>query len=313
MEKLRLGISACLLGKRVRYDGHHKYDCFLCDELSNIVDWVPICPETECGLPIPREPSQLELVNGKILFRALSHSCDYTDLMIHYIAKKITAIKESADLQGFILKSGSPSCAPDNLPIFDESGKNIVENGAGMFGAALHHSIPELPLISDKAFHNRYFREGFVDQVLSGKRITEYLKNDGSLAGLVHFHNRHRMLIMLHAPGTMPLLSYITLHCKEETLMENRMNYFKIFRGALAVPVTPHKHQKVLFYAYEQLKNSLIGWERQEIVSAIQTIPIQPAMQNRAAVLLHHYARKFKCIELLEQYYWESGNHPLNG
>lgn len=164
MKKIRLGISSCLSGENVRYDGGHKLDSFLMDTLGRFADFVTVCPEAECGLSIPREamrlvgdPEDPRLMTRKTLI-------DHTDRMKKWTAKVLREL-EKEDLRGFIFRSRSPSCGMTGVKVYDETG-NSIRNGSGLFARAFMDRFPMLPVEEDERLHDPAIRESFIEQIL---------------------------------------------------------------------------------------------------------------------------------------------------
>lgn len=158
-----MGISACLLGRKVRYDGGSAFDGIIVDAFSPLVQWVPVCPETECGLPAPRE--EMRLVDTSRGMRLITRhtQIDETALMSKWIEHELPRLGKDK-IRGFVVKSRSPSCGLREVAIFDESGR-LVKNGPGIFTAALMAAFPELPLEDEVSLHDAAIRERFLDFV----------------------------------------------------------------------------------------------------------------------------------------------------
>jgi uncharacterized protein YbbK (DUF523 family) len=114
LQRVRIGISSCLLGERVRYDGGHKRDSFLADIFGRYVEWVAVCPEFEMGLGVPRESLRLVNEHGPVQLIAPNSGLDHTDLMTTYAEKRLTEL-ETQQLCGYVLKRGSPSCGMERV------------------------------------------------------------------------------------------------------------------------------------------------------------------------------------------------------
>jgi uncharacterized protein YbbK (DUF523 family) len=166
--KPRLGISACLLGKRVRYDGGHKLDRLIADTFGPFVEWVPICPEAECGLGVPREPMRLEGDPASPRLVTVSTRIDHTELMLAW-AKKRVAELEREGLCGFILKSKSPSCGLRRVPVYPERGEHSM-TGTGLFASILTERFPLLPAEDERRLHYPRLRARFIERVFARKR-----------------------------------------------------------------------------------------------------------------------------------------------
>ncbi len=163
-ERPRLGISACLLGQAVRYDGGHKLDRLLTDIFSQFVEWVPVCPEVEFGLPVPREPVHLVGDPGKPRLVTVCTGRDLTGQMRDFVRRRVGELGEEG-LCGFIFKSRSPSCGMTCVEVQDESGA-AREAGVGLFARAFMERFPRLPVEDEVCLHDPRLREDFVERVL---------------------------------------------------------------------------------------------------------------------------------------------------
>ena len=176
MEKIRLGISACLLGEPVRYDGGHKLDRFLRDILGRHVEYVPVCPEAECGLGIPREPMQLEGDPKAPRLVTIRTRQDFTERMVIWARQKVQAL-EQENLRGFIFKSGSPSSGMERVKVFDEKGIPL-KMGSGIFARIFMEHFPLLPMADEDRLHDSELRENFIERIfaLKGSRAFRFFK-----------------------------------------------------------------------------------------------------------------------------------------
>ena len=197
MEKIRLGISSCLLGEPVRYDGGHKLDRFLTETLGQYVEYVPICPEVECGLPVPRESMRLEGNPDSPRLIAFRTKQDMTDRMLRWARKRVVEL-ESNGLCGFIFKSDSPSSGMERVRVYNERGMP-VKRGVGMFARAFMEHFPLLPVEEEGRLHDPNLRENFIERIFTLKRWRETLAQKESRGSLVDFHTRHKLLILSHS------------------------------------------------------------------------------------------------------------------
>ena len=167
---IRLGISACLLGQEVRFDGGHKRDPFLTDELGRHVEWVPVCPEVEVGMGTPREPLQLVRVAGTTRMMTTSSGIDYTDRMNEWARARVDLLARE-NLDGYVLKSKSPSCGVWNVKVAGADGSG--GDGRGLFAAALLERLPPLPVEEEGRLANPAVRADFMDRVRAYKRLKD--------------------------------------------------------------------------------------------------------------------------------------------
>jgi uncharacterized protein YbbK (DUF523 family) len=150
---MKLGISACLLGQEVRYDGTHTLDHYLRDELGRFVEWEPVCPETECGLGVPREAMRLIDTRQGIRLRTINTAIDHTDRMQDWIAEKLEILAK-LDLRGFVFKSKSPSSGMAGVKLYPEDGGQPQTKGVGLFAAAYMARFPLVPVIDEGRMHD---------------------------------------------------------------------------------------------------------------------------------------------------------------
>ena len=161
MEKIKLGISACLLGENVRYDGVHKLDSFLKDSLGKYVDYVPVCPEGECGLGAPRESMRLEGDPENPRLVTTHSKQDRTDLLVEWARKRVVEL-EAENLCGFIFKSDSPSCGIKRVKVYNEKCMS-VDAGVGIFAKIFIKHFPFLPMEDEESLHDLGLRKNFID------------------------------------------------------------------------------------------------------------------------------------------------------
>ena len=168
--KVRIGISSCLLGENVRYDGGHKLDHYLVETLGKYIEWVPICPEVEYGLSVPREAMRLVGDPESPRLVTLSTGIDHTDGMHAWANKKLKDLEKS-DLCGFIFKSRSPSSGYKGVKVHSSSGMP-ARMGTGIFAAAFIKHFPLVPVEDDERLHDPQLRENFIEQIFVFQRET---------------------------------------------------------------------------------------------------------------------------------------------
>ena len=165
MEKIKLGISACLLGENVRYDGGHKLDSFLKDSLGKYVEYVPVCPEVECGLGVPRKSMRLEGEPNSLSLIITETRQDVTKRMVNWAQKRMIQL-EKEDIHGFIFKSDSPSCGIKKVKIYNEKSMPI-KAGVGIFAQIFIKHFPSLPVQDEENLHDSGLRENFIERIFA--------------------------------------------------------------------------------------------------------------------------------------------------
>jgi FdhD protein len=168
MKRLRIGISSCLLGDEVRFDGGHKRDSALIETLDPFVEWVRVCPEVELGLGVPREPVRLVSAGAGIRMVGLQTRIDHTDAMREYAERRVAELAR-ADLSGYVLKAKSPSCGLHGVNVYDEAGA-AAGTGMGLFAAALRAGLPDLPVEDEAGLADAAVREAFLQRAMAYDR-----------------------------------------------------------------------------------------------------------------------------------------------
>jgi uncharacterized protein YbgA (DUF1722 family)/uncharacterized protein YbbK (DUF523 family) len=307
MEKIRLGISTCLLGENVRYDGGHKLDRFLTDTLGQYVEYVPVCPEVECGLPIPRESMHLEGDPESPRLVTLRTKQDMTERMVSWAKKRVVEL-EKEGLYGFIFKSDSPSSGMERVRVYNEKGMP-VKKGVGMFARIFMEHYPLLPVEDEGRLHDPKLRENFVERIFTLKRWREVLAKKESRGNLVDFHTQHKLLILSHSPKHYQIMGKLVAKAKEIPLKSLYQQYQTILMEALQLKTTPKKNANVLMHMMGYFKEQLSSDEKQELLEVMdhyrqEYIPLIVPM-----TLINHYVRKYDQPYLKQQVYLNP--HPL--
>ncbi len=231
MSRIKIGISSCLLGKPVRYDGENKQDRLLTDAFSRLVQWIPVCPEAEYGLPVPREEMRLYGNPDSPRLITINTKADHTKGMQKWGGKKITALKNE-NLCGFIFKSRSPSCGIREIKIYPLSGKR-AKKGAGLFAAAFTRAFPIIPAEDDVRLHDPDIRNNFIERISVFKSWQDYMKKDNSVKGLTSFHADHKLLIQSHSPAHYSSLGGIVEKACKHRQKELFSEYIKLLMECL--------------------------------------------------------------------------------
>ena len=300
-EKIRLGISSCLLGEKVRYDGGHKLDHFLRDSLGKYVDWVPVCPEVEIGLPVPREAMRLVGLPEAPRLITVRTGKDYTDRMSKWAAKRLKEIEEE-DLCGFVFKSRSPSSGMKAVKVYSESG--VPSNkGTGIFAMAFIKRFPLLPVEDEGRLNDPVLRENFIERIFVYQQWKEFLKSAGSIAQLIAFHTRYKILILSHSTKHYTILGRLVADAKKYKTDEIRRDYLKHLMEGLRLTATIRKHTNVLQHMMGYFKARLTADEKQELSETIEKYHAGFVPLIVPLTLLMHYVRKFDEPYLKGQYY----------
>jgi uncharacterized protein YbgA (DUF1722 family)/uncharacterized protein YbbK (DUF523 family) len=307
MEKIRLGISTCLLGENVRYDGGHKLDRFLTETLGQYVEYVPVCPEVECGLGTPREALRL-VGNPEAPRLVTTHTNqDLTDRMTQWAQKRVDEL-EKEGLYGFIFKSDSPSSGMERVRVYNERGMP-VKRGVGMFAKAFMDHFPLLPVEEEGRLHDPVLRENFIERIFTLKRWRETLAQKESRGSLVHFHTRHKLLILSHSTRHYQIMGKWVAQAKTIPLKELYQQYQILLMEALLFKTTPKKNSNVLQHMMGYFKEQLSSDEKQELIEVIDSYRQEYIPLVVPVTLIGHYVRKYNQPYLKEQVYLKP--HPM--
>jgi uncharacterized protein YbgA (DUF1722 family)/uncharacterized protein YbbK (DUF523 family) len=307
MEKIKLGISTCLLGENVRYDGGHKLDRFLTDTLGQYVKYIPVCPEVECGLPVPREPMHLEGDPGSPRLVTTHTKQDMTDRMVRWANKRVVAL-EIEDLCGFIFKSNSPSSGMERVKVCNEKGMS-VKNGVGIFARIFIEHFPLLPVEDEGRLHDPKLRDNFIERIFALQRWREALERKESRGNLVDFHTRHKLLILSHSPKHYQIMGKLVAKAKDLPLKELYQKYQTSLMESLYLKTSPKKNANVLQHMMGYFKERLSSDEKQELLEVIDRYKKEYVPLIVPITLINHYIRKYDQPYLKQQVYLNP--HPL--
>jgi uncharacterized protein YbbK (DUF523 family)/uncharacterized protein YbgA (DUF1722 family) len=303
---IRVGISACLLGQSVRYDGGHKRDRYLTDVLAPYFEWVPVCPEVELGMGVPRPP--VRLVAGESGPRMVDPASgrDWTDRMGAWSRRRLRAL-ESLDLSGYVLKSGSPTCGMERVKLYAEQGMP-TKAGRGLFAAALFERLPHLPVEEEGRLHDPRLRESWVERVFAHRRLRSLFAERPSARRLVAFHTAHELQLLAHSPSSYRSLGRLVAQAKRMEPAALRARYEVEFMIALAHPATPKRHVNALQHALGHLRGVVAPGVSAELDAGIAgygrgLVPLVVPL-----TMLRHYAKLHGVESLAGQVYLEP--HP---
>ena len=307
--KPKLGISACLLGQRVRYDGGHRQDQFLTEVLAKFVEWVPICPEVEVGMGAPRETVRLVGAPKQPKMLAEKSGRDWTGAMNDYAIKRVHEIAR-LNLSGYVVKKNSPSCGMERVRVYNS--KNMPERlGRGLFTAALMKGLPLLPVEEEGRLNDLRLRENFIERVFAYHRWQVAAAARKSLSALVRFHTDHKYLLLAHSQRHYRQLGRLVATAKQTSLHAVYDHYAQGFMEALAVPASERSHANVLDHLMGYFTKSLTAPERQELVQLIADFRRRLVPLIVPLTLMRHYVKKYQVEYLQGQLYLEPNPKEL--
>lgn len=307
MEKIKIGISTCLLGENVRYDGGHKHDRFLTDTLGRFVQYVPVCPEVECGFGVPREAMRLVGDPASPRLVTIRTARDLTVQMLRWAAKRVSEL-EQENLCGFIFKSGSPSSGMEHVKVYGDKG--IPEKkGVGIFARLFMERFPFLPVEDEGRLHDPELRENFIERIFTLQRWQEHLKAGASRSGLVDFHTHHKLLVFSHSEKHARLMGGLIARIGSGPLKDVYREYQSLLMEALKLKATPRKQANVLQHMLGYFKKDLSADEKQELLEVIDAYRRGQIPLIVPVTLIAHYVRKYDQPYLRDQ--WYLNPHPL--
>ena len=299
-----VGVSACLLGQQVRYDGGHKRDRFLTDTFGRFVEWVAVCPEVECGLPVPRESMHLEGDPASPCLVTTRTHMDQTERMLQWVARRLDELAGLA-LCGFIFKTNSPSSGMRGVRVYDANGVPR-KVGIGLFARAFMERFPLLPVEDEGRLHDPGIRENFIERIFALKRYRDTARSVGAL---VHFHAEHKMQILAHSPKRLREMGRLVAHAKDLPRDELFTAYEGHLMAALAEAATAGKNVNALMHMMGFFKDALSADEKAEMLDVIRQYGDGLTPLIVPVTLLNHYVQKYDEPYLKTQTYLRP--HPL--
>ena len=308
-DEIRIGISAGLLGEKVRFDGGHKRDSFIVDTVGSLVRFVPVCPEVEIGLGTPRETLRLERSGKGVRMVAPKSGTDHTATMTDYGKRKAKELG-SLDLCGFILKKDSPSCGMERVRVFDKNGLPS-KIGRGVFAEQLIAANPELPVEEERRLCDPRLRESFFERVFAFRRLKALFSGRWSFGQLVAFHTNEKFLLLAHDRVGYGRLGRLVADGKKRPRSEVATNYRTTFMATLKKIATVKKHRNVLQHIAGHLKKVLTPEEKAELHGHINDFAAGLVPLIVPITLIRHLARRHNITYLDGQTYLEPHSKEL--
>jgi uncharacterized protein YbgA (DUF1722 family)/uncharacterized protein YbbK (DUF523 family) len=298
---IRLGVSACLLGDEVRHDGGHKRDAFLVDTLGPFVEWVPVCPEVEIGLGVPRPPIRLvgETETPRLVAERTGE--DLTARMQRWAAGRVAELA-GLGLHGYVLKRGSPSCGLVRVRVYGEDGMP-GRVGRGLFAAALTDALPLLPVEEEGRLTDAGIRESFIERVFAAARWQAFSAGRPRVGDLVAFHAAHKFAVLAHSPRDYAELGRLVAGAGPRLAAETLATYGARFMRALAVRATRARHVNVLQHLAGFFKRQITDDERAELAEVLAEYRAGLVPLVVPLTLLKHHVRHLGLAYLADQVY----------
>ncbi|MEU3015887.1 DUF523 and DUF1722 domain-containing protein [Nocardiopsis sp. NPDC007018] len=285
-----VGVSSCLIGAPVRYNGGHSRFRFLTDELDRHVSWLPVCPEAEIGLGIPRPTLRLQegptAAPGGERVISSKDGADHTDDLARVADRHLRELRR---VDGYVLKNKSPSCGLYAMPVFDGNGDRQRGTGRGAFAARLTELLPHLPVEEQGRLSDPVLREHFVERVFAHARLRALLEEGWRPRDLVAFHTRHKLQLMAHSPDGYRETGRIVARAGDGDPEEVAASYTDAFHRALAVKGSRGRHANVLQHVFGMISPLLDDARRHDLLAAIEDYRETQAPLSLPVALLRHH------------------------
>jgi uncharacterized protein YbgA (DUF1722 family)/uncharacterized protein YbbK (DUF523 family) len=301
---LRLGISRCLMGESVRYDGGHKLDRFLVNTLGQYVEWVSVCPEVEIGLPIPRESMRLVGDPDAPRLIAPKSGADHTETMQSWAKGRLDDLA-GLGLHGFVFKKDSPSSGLFRVKVYNEHGM-AERNGVGIFAREVVRRFPLLPMEEEGRLNDMPLRENFIERIYAHYRWTNLLEENPTPGGLVRFHTAQKLTLMAHSPTHYQELGRLTAAAGVLPWEDLAAQYGTLFMEGLQAPATRGKQANVLYHLMSYLKTHLSADDKEEAIGLIEEYRAGMTPLVVPLTLLKHHFRRYPVPD------WVHGQVYLN-
>ena len=309
MEQLiKIGVSSCLLGKEVRYNGGHSHDRYITGILGQYFSFVDVCPEVEAGFGIPRETMRLVGDPESPHLRTSKGGRDVTDTMLSWSRKRVQELAEE-DLYGFIFKSKSPSSGMERVKVYTEKGFPGSNRGVGLFAKSFMDRFPLIPVEEEGRLHDAALRENFIERIFALKRWRIIAEQRKSRGAIVTFHTGHKLQIMSHSVKHYRDMGRLVARVKDLPLNSLYEQYESMFMQALSLMATVKKNVNVLQHMAGYFKKQLSTDEKKELQEVIEQYHRNYTPLIVPITLFNHYVRKYDQEYLKKQSYLNP--HPI--
>ena len=298
---IRLGISRCLLGDEVRFDGGHKRDHFLTEVLGQYVEWIPVCPEVEAGLGTPREAMRLVGNPRGPRLVTIKSKHDHTPAMEAMIEERLDSFSK-LDLSGFIFKRGSPSCGVERVRVYTAQGMPS-HSGAGIFAKAFTEQFPLIPVEEEGRLSDASLRENFIERVFCYRRFQDLVQNGFTRQALIRFHTIHKYLLLAHSQQHYETMGQLVAQAERYRPQDLTVKYGELLMKTLAMKATVRKHVNVLHHILGYFKKRLTAQEKVELLGVIDDYHRGLTPLIVPLTLMKHYVHVFDVSYIRDQVY----------
>lgn len=306
MNKIPLGISQCLLGERVRFDGGHKHNRYLTDVLGEYMEFRPVCPEVAIGLGIPRKPIRLVITGDGERIRGIENpDLDVTDALI---AEAETAVQQMPDICGYVFMQNSPSCGVYSLKRYRPNGFSLDNKGRGAYAKRFMELMPLLPVEEAGRLNDAGLRDNFLSRVFAYYDFQVQVAPAPTAKKLIEFYSRYKYQVMAHhVPSYFAIGRYLS-NLAGRDIVTASQEFFRLFMEALAHHATRKGNTNTMMHLRGYLKTQLNTSERQELSQLIDSYRTGFVPLVVPLTLLKHHLLKLDHPYLKSQTFWAP--HP---
>jgi uncharacterized protein YbgA (DUF1722 family)/uncharacterized protein YbbK (DUF523 family) len=296
-----VGVSSCLLGQKVRFDGNHKHNKTVTEVLGKHWQYLPLCPEMAIGMGVPRRP--IRLYGDESVPRAVGvsdQSVDVTDALVEYGRRRA---QELTHISGYIFKKGSPSCGMERVKVYKGANELLSTQGVGLYARQIMKANPLLPVEEEGRLADETLRENFVQRVYVYHAWQQLLQKDLTAQKLIAFHTQIKFTLLAHCERTYRQLGRLLAGLAKHRLQEIAEQYITTLMPALKKPSTRARHCNVLMHMMGFLKRHINHADKQELIEAIHYYKRGEVSLDVPLVLLRHHLRYTPSSYVENQFY----------
>jgi uncharacterized protein YbgA (DUF1722 family)/uncharacterized protein YbbK (DUF523 family) len=298
---IKIGISACVLGQKVRFDASHKQSRFVTSELGEYVNFVPVCPEVGIGLPVPRPTIRLVSNEERLaLVDSKDAGIDHTEAMQRFSRSKVAQLHE-LQLCGYVVCAKSPTCGMERVKVYKH--QRADKEGVGLYTAELMRQMPWLPVEEDGRLNDPHLRENFVTRIYCLHDFYQSMQGKPTAGKIVAFHSRYKLILMAHHPHSYKQLGKLVANVKQYAPDEFFQRYRLGLMRALAHRASRKNNSNVLMHIQGYFKRVLAKGEKQELSQVIRDYRIGELPLLAPLTLLRHYLQRYPDAYLAQQAY----------
>ncbi|CAM5191005.1 YbgA family protein [Alishewanella longhuensis] len=300
---VKIGISACVLGDKVRFDGGHKASAFCTQQLQPLVQYIAVCPEQAIGMGVPRPAIRLQRDAQQHikLVQSRDNNLDYTEQMLAFTSQ---VLPRFAELSGYIVCAKSPTCGMERVKLYDAEGNALGKVAIGIYTRQLMQTYPWLPIEEDGRLLDPALKENFISRVFACNDYQRTMHDGFTVGKLVAFHSRYKFLVMAHSPVAYRQLGKLVAEAKLFQPAELQLRYLNELMQAMRNIATRKQHANVLQHLQGFLKKLMDSPARQELTDLIDRYRVGRVPLLAPITLLQHYLRLYPNSYLQQQVYF---------